>query len=200
MSSQPRRGVTVPRLVLTLGVALVAGLMAAQVVPATGSSSGAVTTDPSGGATDDPLSDESGPIPSPDLSPSQMADLGAASATSDVIQVIGKGSVIAPKDALTWTDDVPPLRLLGAAVTVTFNPAISVDADLPSLAYDESEKTSPPYVTYKTHVVGSNIGSMTVFVDMDGNLVGIIPDSDPNSKISSQETVGTPTLPTHHED
>jgi hypothetical protein len=133
--------------------------------------------------------------PPPTLTDEQSRRLAAAVTHDPFILKLAGTARVGTSDTLTLTDDAAEVSLLGAAVTVTFDPAIKVDANMPIAAWNHSGDDRPPYVQYERHVVASSIPSMVVFVDLNGTLIGTIPDSDARSTVTSQETVGHPDLP-----
>jgi hypothetical protein len=152
------------------------------------------------GATDDPLPDTVGPVLFPTLDPEQRDRLSKAATLSPIVTEIANEATIEATDVVTWTNDQPPIHFLGAAVTLKFEPAISIDADVPAIAFYHPDRETSPYVRYELHVVGEGVSSVLVFVDMEGNVVSIVADSDAKSRIISQKIVGDPTLPESNED
>jgi hypothetical protein len=152
-------------------------------------------TDPLVGPEVDTTSGPTEPqLPGPEIPALSSADKSDARAIlvddprfEDLIQ----GNSYSISSTSVWTTHSQ--QKLGAALVVKIaNGPVTISGDWPTIAYDESESTSPPYSTSVTHYKADKVSKLDALVDLGSDKVVSI---EPTEDAARSET-DSPTAPT----
>jgi hypothetical protein len=120
----------------------------------------------------------------PPLSPAEETLAVSVAENDELVATLVDGRDYDVLEVGAWKTERLPSRQLGSSVTLSWGTPVTIEADWPSVAYDSTEATWPPYRETLEHLTRVDVTGLEVWVDLGREeVVGIDPlydeDDDP---------------------